>query len=401
MLYKEAILGYGPRYLFPLFLGPSAVLLGITYYSSLFPRPFPVKEISLPPPESDFPPPQLKLIYEIAKLRLKEKEEERKGEKKEAAVKKGMINSAIWTIGALLTIPHIRTNMYSLAGNINQELLKLERKEEEQKEYYSLLQLATIKKLLNQGMPEIAWASLSDEEKERVISLLESYGFEKEDIQPIIKDWEKQIKEMEKVVQEAIKKRKVQVKKTASMVPWLIIPPAYLTTLLTGKALGHLTSVSEPYLGVRLPSEVALSQVRKLPEIKDLEAQYMDPSDIFINRLQKNVTELLLTVDTIQELKEELERKKRKEQSKVEKEKIDLEIKKLEAKERETKRLLSSLFDRPPTKGELIENRILAEIEKEKKEEEKKKKLTEEQTQSTTRKRRPRSSTELAELFVR
>ena len=418
MHYKQAI-GIPPSLLYPMFIAPPVALMGITYYMSHFPKPVFPTEPNIEPALDVFPPPDLKTLYELAKARKKQKELERlkateKGSEKTAAVDAyvrpavrllvtgpiGLIYNLPAVVTALLLIPFIKSHIYPAFGQLHKAYIKSERKEEEIKQYRALLHSTAVRDMLNQGMPEVAWVALAPKQREKVIQRLKAYGFEDDEIRDVIKDWESQIDAMNEVAKEYEKQmqeiqEQIQTQPTTEKTAAITLPTVIATYPLLANyfLVKHLNRISEPLLyKLQEPGNVALKKIRKLPEIKELESELIDVSDIEMQRLEKNVSELFDVIETIKDLREELEKQKAQESDKERRKQINHEIKRLETQEKETKRLMEQIFERSPelqqVKTVVVKKEIVRQPEqpKEKAKEKEQKKV---------------DTTELAKLFLR
>ena len=213
MHYKQAILGIPPSLMIPAFLAPSLAFLGLSYYLSNYPRPIGPSEPDIDIEEPILFSERLKSLYQIAKERRKRKEKE--SELDSSLTKKGFLEAVrlltlpasffyapVGTVGALLITPYARAHLHAGLGALNKAFLKAQRAEQEAARHQLLLKQTLVQDFLRQGMPEIAWEVLSPEEKERVINRLKAYGFDKEEINSVVSEWEKQIEEMERVAKE-------------------------------------------------------------------------------------------------------------------------------------------------------------------------------------------------------
>jgi hypothetical protein len=361
-------------------LAPSLAFLGLSYYLSNYPRPIGPSEPDIDIEEPILFSERLKSLYQIAKERRKKKEKE--SDSDSPSTKKAFLGAfrlvtlpasffyaPVGTVGALLTIPYARAHLHAGLGTLNKAFLKAQRAEQEALRHQLLLKQTLVQDFLRQGMPEIAWEVLSPEEKESVIKRLKAYGFDKEEINLVVGEWEKQIEEMERVAkeyEEKILKEQEKTKAPSGIVPLpqlsqeskrprkkaaniaaatIVAAPVILSYMMAKQLL----KVQEPLtFYIDQPKQVALKRIRELEDIKELEGQMVDVADIEVHRLGKNVSELFDVVEAIKDMREELERKKAIEKNQEVAKRIEHEIKQLETKERQAKKLLEDYFERSP-----------------------------------------------------
>jgi hypothetical protein len=382
MHYKQAIFGIPPSLIYPAFLAPSLAFLGLSYYLSNYPRPIGPSEPDIDVDEPILFSERLKSLYQIAKERRKRKEKE--SESDSSLTKKGFLGAVrlltlpagffyapVGTVGALLITPYARAHLHAGLGTLNKAFLKAQRAEQEALRHQLLLKQTLAQDFLRQGMPEIAWEVLGPEEKERVIKRLKAYGFEQEEIDSVLSEWEKQIEEMERVAkeyEEKILKEKVEAPPNAAIPPQLAKEPKRprkkaanlaLATVLASPVIfsymmaKQLLKVQEPLtFYIDQPKQIALKRIRELEDIKELEGQMVDVADIEVHRLGKNVSELFDVVEAIKDMREELERKKAVEKNEEAAKRIEHEIKQLKAQESQAKKLLEDYFERSPEEFE-------------------------------------------------
>jgi len=408
---KSAQLGFSPSLLIPLAIAPPLIYAGFGYYMANYPRKLLPKPTGLAPPEEDLLSGDFPVIYYLAKERLNQKKEEREKKKKQefsfyekqgffykqaqnpyrqlrtlfriATTPAGiMLNLVPFTVLAL-TLPHVRSNIFPVLGSINKKILTQERKEAEKSEYSKLIQFAAVQDMLRRGMPDMAWASMTPEQRKMVIERVKAYGFTDDDIQEVVKPWDEQLEEMKKIVKELEEKNKPKQQKTedssspkatstiefqpplemedalpaaipfepdssvmdqpstrekkASTALLVALPLTQAGLIGTYYVASNFAATPPPVLGVKSPSTMIFKNIRKVPEIAEIEAEYTDPSDIVLHRIQKKIFDTERALAAIAEMKEELQKQKRIAKDKKE---IDLELKKLEAEEKQMQQTL-------------------------------------------------------------
>jgi|YNPMSStandDraft_1061717.scaffolds.fasta_scaffold10362_4 hypothetical protein len=423
MHYKQAIFGIPPSFLYPAFLAPSLAFLGLSYYFSNYPRPIGPSEPDIDVEEPVLFSDRLKSLYQIARQRRKKKEKEFEsdslstkkafsGALRLATLPASFLYAPLGTVGALLIIPYVRAHLHAGLGTLNKAFLKTQRAEQETARHQLLLKRTLVQDFLRQGMPEVAWEVLSPEEKESVMKRLKAYGFDQEEIDLVLPEWEKQLREMERVSKEyeekilkeqektkaplgialppqLVRESKRPRKKAASSALSTILSAPFILSYLMAK---QLLKVQEPLtFYIDQPKQVALKRIRELEDIRELESQMVDVADIEVHRLGRNVSELFDVVEAIKNMREELERKKAVEKNKETTKKIEHEIKQLKAQERQAKKLLEDYFERSP---EELEGG-LGEVIKEMPTKSRKGKPT------TSKKQERVTTSDLAKLFIR